>query len=76
MRKLMLGLGAAALTAIVISLVAATPSEAGTATTAAGLPAIETRAGSDLTPVHCRRYRHCHRWRGRWGWRRYCHRCG
>jgi hypothetical protein len=37
-------------------------------------------AGSLVTPVHCRRYRHCHRrcwWRN--GFRRcgrFCHRCG
>lgn len=33
------------------------------------------------TPVHCRRYYHCHRrcWTGRYGryhCRRFCHRCG
>jgi hypothetical protein len=36
-------------------------------------------AGSLVTPVHCRRYRHCHRrcwWRnGRRHCRRFCHRC-
>ena len=34
---------------------------------------------SDVTPAHCRRYRHCHRrcYRSRYGYRcrRSCHRC-
>jgi len=43
-------------------------------------PGLQSYVGSNVEPVHCRRYRHCHRrcWSGRYGWhcRRFCHRCG
>lgn len=43
------------------------------------VPNVQEFAGSAAEPVHCRRYRHCHRRcrLTRWGWRcwRSCHRC-
>ena len=75
MRRLLWGVGG-----LVIAMGLAM-SSVGTAQAAPIGPAAvaSQNAGSLATPVHCRRYRHCHRrcwWRhGRRHCRRFCHRC-
>lgn len=75
MRRLFWGVGA---------LVVATGLAMSTVGTAQAAPfnpvAVASQNGGSLaTPVHCRRYRHCHRrcwWRnGRRHCRSFCHRC-
>jgi len=68
-----------ALAALTLGLALAGPAQATPVTTE--LPAIlKSMAGSNVTPTHCRRYRHCHRscyrYRGYVRCRTYCHRCG
>jgi hypothetical protein len=38
-------------------------------------PNLQSFAGSSVTPVHCRAFRHCHRRCGPRGCVRWCHRC-
>ncbi len=75
-RRLAVGLGALALL-VGATFVGVGSSQA--ATLSPGLTPLQLEHQSLATPVHCRRYYHCHRycrWT-RWGkrcWRR-CHRC-
>jgi hypothetical protein len=65
---------AAAFLAFIMASGAFTPASA-----AMPIPNLKTYTVSEATPVHCRRYRHCHRrcWGPWWDRRcgRRCHRC-
>jgi hypothetical protein len=67
MRQVLLVLGAAGLAGIMASTLAMTPASALVGNVGSGLLTAQSTA-SDVTPVHCKRYWHCHK--------RSCHRCG
>jgi len=68
MRLVAAWLGAAALAGFIALTVAVAPANAAGFNVISTQSAMQSKAGSQSTPVHCRRWRHCH-W---WG----CHRCG
>ncbi len=67
MRMLTLGLGAAVIAGSIMA-AAVAPATAAGFNVISTLSSVQSKAGSQSTLVHCRRWRHCH-W---WG----CHRCG
>lgn len=71
MRKLLYGLTATAVTAVLFALPVTPVDAAGANMTLIVKPA-KTKTQSSVKKAHCRVVRHCHR-RGRV---RYCHRCG
>jgi hypothetical protein len=79
MKKVLPWLGAVALVAG-LTVASAPTSQAAPAQSV--LPGIESIDDAAITPIHCRRYRHCHdrcvrRWAGTCRKRvtKYCHRC-
>jgi hypothetical protein len=79
MKKLLPWLGAVAVAAG-LTFACAASSQAAPAQSA--LPSLESIDDGAITPIHCRRYRHCHdrcvrRWAGvcRKRVTKYCHRC-
>lgn len=79
MKKLLPWLGAVAVAAE-LTFASAPSSQAAPAQSA--LPGLESIDDGAITPIHCRRYRHCHdrcvrRWAGicRKRVTKYCHRC-
>ena len=77
-KELLAYLGAVAIAGC-LTFAAAGTTQASPALGTAALPQMQSLPESDVTPVHCRRYRHCHtrcwRHRGHRHCRRSCHRC-
>lgn len=66
MRKF--ALGVTVLAGIIASGFAVAPADAAVVNPSSAVGETQSKVGSDVTPVHCRRYWHCHGWG--------CHTCG